>query len=385
MTARSVRAWPLLVIAATLAGCSSMPSWLGGSEKKVQPLPAIEGQAGASVQWQASLGSKQGSALIPAVFNGRVYAAHPSGALVVLDEKTGAVQGRWQAPAGKGALSGGVAAGGDLVVVGTDKAELIAFGPNGTVRWSARASSELVSPAAIFDDAVLVLGGDGGISAFDPKTGNRKWVIQRALPPLTVRSSAIPIAVRGAAFVGTAQGKLLAIDPSNGNIGWESTVAAPKGTSELERLVDVTGRPVVDAERVCASAYQGRVACFDLIRGTLLWSRDVSALTGPQLDARHVYIVDDKGIAQAFDKSTGGTVWKRDALAGRRATGSVLIGGYFAIQDADGVLHLLDTASGKIAGRALGEAFAANVEPVAAGDGALIQTRSGQVVSVSAR
>ena len=65
------------------------------------------------------------------------------------------------------------------------------------------------------------------------------------------------------------QGKLLALDLSNGNIGWEATVATPKGASELERLVDVVGRPVVDAERVCASAYRGRVACFDLIRGTV--------------------------------------------------------------------------------------------------------------------
>ena len=52
-----------------------------------------------------------------------------------------------------------------------------------------------MSPAAIFDDAVLVVGGDGGITALDPKTGDRKWTIQRQLPALTVRSSAIPIAV----------------------------------------------------------------------------------------------------------------------------------------------------------------------------------------------
>lgn len=385
----SVRARGLVavLVTASLAGCSSMPSWLGGTEKKVQPLPAVSGSASASVAWQVAVGGKQLSALIPAVANGRVYVAHPTGTVLVLDEKSGAVSGRFQVPAGKGNLSGGVAVGGDLIVVGTSKAEVIALDMTGAVRWSSRVSSEVVSPAAIFDDAVLVVGGDGGITALDPRTGDRKWAIQRQLPALTVRSSAIPIAVRGAAFVGTAQGKLLALDPSNGNIGWEATVATPKGASELERLVDVVGRPVVDAERVCASAYQGRVACFDLIRGTLLWSRDVSTLTGPLIDARAVYVADDKGVVQAFDKSTGGTLWKQDVLAGRRATGTALIGDYLAIQDADGTFHLVERSTGKIAGRGLGESFLSDVGLVQTADGALtlIQTRSGQVAAITAR
>ena len=364
-----------------------MPSWLGGTEKKVLPLPAVAGNAATSVAWQAAIGGKQLSALSPAVAKGRVYVAHPTGVVLVLDEKSGAVSNRFQVPPSKGSLSGGVAVGGDLIVVGTSKAEVIALDLTGSVRWSSRVSSEVVSPAAIFDDAVLVVGGDGGITALDPKTGDRKWAIQRQLPALTVRSSAIPIAVRGAAFVGTAQGKLLALDPSNGNIGWEATVATPKGASELERLVDVVGRPVVDAERVCASAYQGRVACFDLVRGTLLWSRDISTLTGPLIDTRAVYVADDKGVAQAFDKSTGGTLWKQDVLAGRRPTGTALIGEFLAIQDSEGSLHLVDRTSGKILGRGLGEAFLSDVGLVQTADGALtlIQTRSGQVAAVTAR
>ncbi len=373
------------LIAASLAGCSSMPSWLGGTEKKVLPLPAVSGNAAVSVTWQTAIGGKQLSALIPAVANGRVYVAHPTGAVLVLDEKTGAVINRFQVPAGKGSLSGGVAVGRDLIVVGTSKADVIALDMTGALRWSSRVSSEVVSPAAMFDDAVLIVGGDGGITALDPKTGDRKWAIQRQLPALTVRSSAIPIAVRGAAFVGTAQGKLLAIDPSNGNIGWEATVATPKGASELERLVDVVGRPVADNERVCAAAYQGRVACFDLIRGTLLWSRDISSLTGPTLDSRNVYVVDDKGVAQAFDKATGGTVWKQDVLAGRRATGTALVADLLAIQDADGTLHLVDRSTGKIGGRGLGDAYASDVGLVAAAGGALTQTRSGQLAAVQAR
>ena len=373
------------MVAMTLAGCSSMPSWLGGSDKKILPLPAVTGSASVATGWQQTLGGKQTSSLIPAVANGRVYAAHPSGVVIVADEKSGAVVGRFQVPSGKGTVSGGVAASADLIIVGTNKAEVLALDMNGALLWSAKVSSEVIAPAVITEAAVVVIGGDGVITGLDPKTGARKWIVQRPLPALTVRSSAIPMAARGAVFVGTPQGKLLAMDASNGAIGWEATVATPKGASELERLVDVVGRPAIDAERICAAAYQGRVACFDLVRGTLLWSRDLSSLTGPLMDAKYVYVSDEKGVAQAFDKTTGGTVWKQDVLAGRRATGTALIGDFFAIQDAEGALHLVDRNSGRIAGRGLGDAFVSDVGMVASGDGALVQTRSGQLAAVSAR
>lgn len=374
----------LLTVAMTLASCSSM-SWFSSSDKKILPLPAVTGSASVATGWQNALGGKQTSSLIPAVANGRVYAAHPSGTVIVADEKSGAVVGRFQVPSGKGTVSGGVAASADMIVVGTNKAEVVALDMNGALLWSAKVSSEVIAPAAITEAAVVILGGDGAITALDPKTGARKWIVQRPLPSLTVRSSAIPLAGRGAVFVGTAQGKLLAMDAANGAIGWEATVATPKGASELERLVDVVGRPALDTERICAAAYQGRVACFDLVRGTLLWSRDLSSLTGPLMDAKYVYISDEKGVAQAFDKTTGGTVWKQDVLAGRRATGTALIGDFLAIQDAEGTLHLVDRNSGRIAGRGLGDAFASDVGLVAGGDGAFVQTKSGQLAAVSAR
>lgn len=378
----------LIVAAATamaLSGCSTVTGWFSSSDKKILPLPAVSGNASVSTAWQSSLGGKQVSSLMPAVANGLIYAAHNSGSITVLDDKSGAVVSKMQVPSGKGLVSGGVSAATDLVVVGTNKAEVIAFDAKGAVRWSSKASSEVISPAAISDNSVIVLGGDGAITSFDIKSGERKWRIQRVLPALTVRSTAIPAATRGAVFVGTAQGKLLAIDANTGTIGWEATVATPKGTSELERLVDVVGRPAVDVDRVCAAAYQGRIACFDLVRGTLLWSRDVSSLNGPLVDARYVYAVDDKGFVQAFDKSTGGTIWKQDALAGRRATGIAFLGDYVAVQDAEGTVHVVDRNTGKISGRGLGDSFTSDVGLVAAGNNVLVQTQSGQVVAVSAK
>ena len=70
-----------LTVALAVSGCSSFSFF--GSDKKVLPLPAVTGNAGVVTGWQSALGGKQTSSLIPAVANGRVYAAHPSGVVDV--------------------------------------------------------------------------------------------------------------------------------------------------------------------------------------------------------------------------------------------------------------------------------------------------------------
>ncbi len=106
--------------------------------------------------------------------------------------------------------------------------------------------------------------------------GKAKWVYQRANPPLTVRNFAGGLISRGGLLMGTAGGKLVALDLATGNVGWEANVATPKGATELERIADVTSLPVIEERQVCAVAFQGRVACFEI----LPWH--------PQLVARRV-------------------------------------------------------------------------------------------------
>jgi hypothetical protein len=153
------------------------------------------------------------------------------------------------------------------------------------------------------------------------RDGSTVWVYQRANPPLTVRNNAGAVIVRGGVFFGTAGGRLVGPRPRDrrGRLG--ATVATPKGSTELERIADVTSLPVVDDRNACATAYQGRTACFDVVRGTAVWSRDIGSLGGIATDAQHLYVTDDAGNVHALDRSTGASVWKQDKLAARRIGG----------------------------------------------------------------
>jgi outer membrane protein assembly factor BamB len=365
-----------------LSGCSAL-SFFSSTPAKPK-LPAVSGGAAVDTAWTVSLGGKHNVAISPVVADGKVFAAHPEGTVVVVDEKTGAPSGRITLPAGAGRIGAGVGVGGGLVIVSTQKAEVFAFDLAGGQKWRVRIPTESIAPAAISEGVVVLGMVDGNIIGLNAADGSRKWVIQRQIPALTLRAGSIPVATRGGAFIGTPTGRLLAFDLATGAVGWEATVANPKGTSELERLIDVAGRPALDAQRACAAAYQGRVACFDIARGTPVWSRDIGSLTGVVADDKFVYVTDDKGVAYSLDRATGGTIWKQDVLAGRIATGVALVGDFYVVHDNEGNVNAVRKSDGRIAARNATGVFA-NGGLAQGANLAYAITQSGQLIAISAR
>ncbi|HEY7942972.1 MAG: outer membrane protein assembly factor BamB [Burkholderiales bacterium] len=389
----------LAAAALLLGGCQSLPaswtSWMpslpapslawlgiGKGAPKPGPLPAYENKAVASINWQVALGTKGGANFAPAVLPQTIYASSPDGTIVSVDPATG--RQNWRIKADK-SLQAGVGASSSTIAVGTDQGDVLAFDSSGKPLWQAKVSSEVAGPPKAAEGKIIVWSLDGRIFAFAETDGSQKWVYQRPNPALTVRRFVGGTVTRGGLFTGTAGGKLLALDLNTGNLGWEATVATPKGATELERIADVTSLPVVDARQVCAIAFQGRVACFDLQRGTLLWSRDFSSLAGLALDDEYLYLTDDKGVVQALDKTTGTSVWKQDKLAARFPNGPALVGAYVGIVDGEGYLHLLDRHTGALVGRVATDGTAALSQPVGAGDAVVWQTAGGNLFSVSAK
>ena len=386
-----------LVTVVLCAGCASLsgspptswmssiptPSfaWLTGGGHKPGPLPALNATVTPRINWQQSIG-KAAPGIAPAITASAIYAAASDGTLMRLDPATGRVE--WKISAGQ-ALSAGPGADASLVVVGTTKGDVLAFDAAGKARWNVRVSSEVIAPPRVAGNVVIVFSGDGRIYGLSGSDGKTLWVDPRTNPPLTVRNAAGGVVSRGGLFVGTAGGRLLAIDAQTGTVGWDGTVATPKGATELERIADITSLPYVDEKEACAAAYQGRVACFDVVRGALIWTRDLSSLAGITADANRVYVVDDKGSVLAFDRSNGASVWKQDVLGKRRIGGPQLIGDEIGVVDVEGYLHLLSRSDGAYVGRLATDGSLATTQPAPLGGGMLWQSEKGTVYSVEAK
>jgi len=352
-----------------------------GSGKKIAPLPDFPVTANAQIVWQVSLG-KSAPGLAPAVTPNAIYAANSAGTIVRVDPASGAVV--WRVEAGR-KLAAGVGADATLVVVGTDKGDVFAYDTDGKPMWQAKVSSEVLGPPRVAEGIVAVWSGDGRIHGLAAADGKTKWVYQRTNPPLTIRNYAGGAVSRGGLFSGTAGGKLLALDLATGNIGWEANVATPKGATELERIADVASLPLVEERQVCAVAFQGRTACFEILRGDVTWTRDVASLSGLAVDNRFIFIADDTGAVHALDRVTGASAWKQDKLTGRRASGAQLAGDFLLVLDPQGYIYLLDRGDGKLVGRAPTDETPATAQAAQSGANAVWQTQGGTLYAVTGR
>ena len=393
-TSRGARS-ALLAVAGSvllaLAGCATIYEYLPvppafslrwlWNTKKPGPLPELTPSATASVNWQISVG-KAVPGFAPLALSDAIYVAAADGAITRIDPATGRTV--WRISANR-TLSAGVGADASIVVVGTDKGDVLAFDTNGSPKWTARVSTEVIAPPRVVEGVVAVFAGDGSIHALSAVDGTKKWVNQRVAPSLTVRNFAGGTSTRGALFIGTAGGRLLAFDAVTGIIGWDATVANPKGATELERIADVTSLPLIDQTQVCAVAYQGRLACFDATRGTLNWSRDVSSLYGLAADAKNVYVTDDKGAVQALDRTSGASVWKQDRLAERKVGAPQIVGDFVGVIDIEGYLHLLSAVNGAYVGRMATDGTAATAQPVPFLGSVLWQSAGGTLYAVTAK
>ncbi len=376
-----------LPLALSLGGCSSVTStvggWFGSGKSAVKPaeLVEIKPSVGLSRAWDASVGPAGVYAFSPATDGEAVYAAGRDGRIVKLDLATG--RELWRAEAGQ-PLSAGVGVGEGLVLVGTPKGMVLAFRvKDGMPAWTTKLSGELLVPPVAAGGVVAARANDGHVYLLEAGDGKLRWDAGRSLPALTLREQSHMLLTAEALYAGHAGGRISALALNNGAPLWESNVALPRGTSELERIADVVGPLAMDDKRVCAAAFQGRVACFDAVRGNGLWARDISALRGLDMDERMVYVADEHGALQAFDKIRGTSPWKQDKLRDRRLSSPVAVAGrHVAVGDFQGYVHLVNVDDGAFAARAATDGSAIPGVMIPLKSGLVVQTANGGVYAL---
>jgi outer membrane protein assembly factor BamB len=331
--------------------------------------------------WQNSVEESKGLAFSPVLESGAVHAADKDGTVARFDETSGKQIGSITT---QHQLSGGVGAGEGMVLVGTFKGEVLAFdGKQGTPVWTAQVSTEILSPPQARRGVVVVRSGDGRISSLDADTGERRWVYQGATPSLTVRSFAGALISGDSVFAGFAGGKLVALGLSNGSVSWEAAVSRPRGATELERITDITSLPAADERQVCAVAYQGRIACFEIMGGNQIWTRESSSDAGLAMDDNYVYVSEAEGTMVAYDKTDGTSIWRQELLSGVRLSPPLVQGVHVIVGDSQGYVNIIRNDTGSIVARSATDGSRIITRPEPIHDGFVVQTAKGGIYAFS--
>ena len=369
---------------ALLAGCSTLNAInpFASKSKGNVPAPLVELKASMAVRtaWKLDLGKAQDVVFSPALAGTSVVMAGGDGSIARVDAASG--KQIWRIKAGK-ALSAGVGTDGSLLAVGAVKGMVMTFDMDGKPLWTAQVSSEVLSAPVVGQGVVVVRSVDNRIVGFDALTGAKKWTVQRPLPPLTLRNAPGMIIVGKDVIVAQPGGKLLALILATGAPRWEVAVGESRGATELERVTDIGGTPVVIDNDVCAVSYQGRVGCFDLLTGTARWTKEVSSDVGVAADQLFVFAADEKGAVTAFNRESGASAWKNDKLGYRRLSTPVSYGRFVAVGDYQGFIHFLSREDGAFLARVATDGSAVMATPLVAGSNLIFQTQSGTVIAIA--
>ena len=339
----------IAVASALLLGCSSNKV----KEAKPNPLPKIQQQQGLNLVFSQSVSSTNAAEALRLQLdtdNGMIFAIDPDGQVSAYKGK----EQLWKSKITKQELTAGVEAAEGIVVVGNRKGQLFALDQaTGEQKWTTQLSGAILSPSLIQSGRVITIANDGTVFAHDAVTGQQVWAYKLPNVQFSLRGQPAPVRLDDRTIlVASANAYVYGLDVISGVPRFQRRVAISEGRSDIQRLIDIVGDPVVAGQYLVTISFQGQVTVTDLATQRVVWSEDASSTNRPEVSGDKVFVSTVDGKLNAYSLSTGQLAWQNEELLNRQLSNPVMLGQSLVVGDMDGVIHLLDPASGKLVGRA---------------------------------
>ena len=351
------------------------------SAKKREPaaLVPVEDKAAISAVWSISVGKSETFTMRPALAGDYIFTSSGNGTITKIDVLTGKVMWEVKAPV---ELSSGPGSDGSVVVVGTAKGSVYAYDANGQKIWEEKVGGEVLTEPLVLSGVAVIRTIDNRFLGLEAKTGKRLWSYVRPQSALALRTSfaMMPIA-SDALITGFSGGKIGILGINSGNLLWEASLAFPKGFSEIERMTEVAAKPTLVGKRLCAVAFQGRIACGEVGAPNFVWSKEFSSFTGTAQNQDFVYAADEKSHVVAYRAADGVEVWRNETMTWRDVGEPLVVGAWVVMGDSQGYLHVLDQAGGKEVSRVRVDSSAIGAAPIVASGLLIVQTRGGTLAA----
>jgi outer membrane protein assembly factor BamB len=368
----------VVVSTAFISGCSVF-----SAKDEIEPakLEDFDQKVELSRVWLAkptSSNNSYWSKLTMAVNEQTLFAADHSGTVIALEVDTGRQQ--WSIDLDL-PISGGLGYGDQKVVLGTIEGQVYTLNAqDGSVLWSSSVSSEVLSTPSVNSDIVVAQSIDNRIYAFDAETGEELWQHDAGAPILSVRGNSSSMILNNMVIAAFDNGKLTAFNSENGSLIWETRLAVPKGRTELERMIDIDGEPILVGDIIYSVSYQGRLGALTRGTGRNLWFQDSSSHHSPAYSDGKLFVTEAKNHSvKAYKAGNGQLLWSNDQLAYRELNGPATYDNTVAVADAEGFLHLLDTETGVFVGRTKVDGSGVSAPLLVVGETLLVQSNNGSV------
>ena len=366
----------IAVVAAALVACS------GNSRvRKPAELVPVTNQFDLQPVWSTSIGSSETFNFHPVVAGDAVYVASHRGNLAKINLASGSKVWEISVPE---RLAIGPGSDGRITAAVSIKGNVYAYDDTGKPLWNVNVGSEVLSEPVVAGGIVVIRALDNRFIGLDAQTGVRKWIYQRQQSALSLRVGYGMLPINNEVIVtGFAGGRFGMIAIANGGLIWETPVSFPKGFSEIERLNDVTAKPSMEGDLICAVSYQGRIGCGQARTGNLLWFKDFSSYTGTAQSPSLVFAANERSYVTAFATKDGSQAWENTQLMFRDVGEPLAIGKVLLMGDAQGYVHAFSQANGELIARMRHDSSPISAAPIAVAGLILIQSQGGKIAAYS--
>ena len=369
-----------LLIAASLliaVGCSS-----DDVEDEPMELEDFDEEIEVIKVWDESIGD--GSAdqylkLEPIIIGESIYAIDHFGILLALNKTDG--EELWEVDYEE-PVSGALGGDDSQLYFATYHGDIVAVDRvGGMEQWRVTLTSEVLSPPVSNGRQVVIQSIDGKVVSLNAQSGELMWRYDSNAPVLSIRGTASPVITDEFTITGFANGELVAFKNITGAPVWDAAVGIPKGRTELERLVDIDGQPVVKDDVVYAVSYQGKLSAIHLPTGKEIWSKQQSSYTGVDLGFGNVYVSTSDGVIVAYSQATRTEVWRQENLKFRQLTTPKAFGSTAVVADFEGYIHFLSQIDGRFMGRVHLDSDGVRSPMLMSGDMLFIYSNSGDLAA----
>jgi len=368
--------WNSLTRLALAGECFALAACSGPSRPKPTEIQGVTDLQDMRTSWTANVGPVD-FPLVVSARDDRIALANSQGVVAVLDASTG--KDIWRLRLDQ-AISAGVGSDGQQVAVVTRNNELVAL-RDGKVMWRKGMPAQSFTAPLVAGARIFVLTADRSVLAFDGVTGRQLWTQQRPGEPLVLKQTGVMLAFKNTLVVGLS-GRLTGLDPSTGVIRWESAITTPRGTNDVERLVDLVGPFHRQDDVVCVRAFQSSIGCVNAERGQSVWTRASNGENGISGNGTLVIAPLANGVVQAWDRNSGERLWETERLKYRLLSAPLVTPRGALIADNGGWLYLLSLADGALLNRIKLDSNALAAAPVLAGERYVVVSREGRVTGL---
>jgi outer membrane protein assembly factor BamB len=229
------------------------------------------------------------------------------------------------------------------VYFGADDGRMYAVNAlTGKVRWS-YATKGLMKHKPVFHQGMLIFAtSENRIYGVDMRSGRWRWQYDREKPEgFTIAGHSGVLVRNGVVYAGFADGILVALKASTGEVIWTRSLAAGK-----TRFVDVDATPVMDNGHLLAASHAGGVFALSPRNGSVIWSFKQTGVTAIVPSRFGPFVVAAKAGVVALD-SKGRERWRQLLPKGVPGRPSVY-GPYLLVTGTETGLNVASAATGQL-------------------------------------